>query len=65
MIPRKVVLENFLSYRAAQTFEFDGESLWILSAPNGTGKSAVFDAITYALFAQHRGSGRAGNWMRR
>ena len=57
MIPRKVVLENFLSFGTpAAAIEFtDGEPLWVLCGPNGVGKSAVFDAITYALFGCHRG----------
>lgn len=57
MIPRKVVLENFLSFGTpAATVEFtDDEPLWVLCGPNGVGKSAVFDAMTYALFGCHRG----------
>ena len=57
MIPRRVVLENFLSFGApAQAIDFtDDEPLWMLCGPNGVGKSAVFDAITYALFGCHRG----------
>lgn len=57
MIPRRVTLKNFLSFGDdEQTFDFtDDESLWILTGPNGVGKSAVFDAITYCLFTEHRG----------
>lgn len=62
MIPLKVTVENFLTYASpAVEFDFDGEPLWILCGPNGTGKSAVFDAITYALFGCFRGSDRKGN----
>jgi DNA repair exonuclease SbcCD ATPase subunit len=52
-----VVLENFLSFGTpATTIEFtDDEPLWVLCGPNGVGKSAVFDAMTYALFGCHRG----------
>jgi len=56
MIPRRVSLQNFLSFGAKQEIEFaDDEPLWCISGPNGVGKSAVFDAITYCLFAKHRG----------
>jgi len=57
MIPKRVTLKNFLSFGDnEQVFDFtDEESLWILTGPNGVGKSAVFDAITYCLFLQHRG----------
>src|SRR5262245_45043496 len=57
MIPKRVVLENFLSHGDPPTeFVFaDDEPLWVVCGPNGVGKSAVFDAITYALFGCHRG----------
>jgi DNA repair exonuclease SbcCD ATPase subunit len=59
VIPRKVTLENFLSYGPEQTIHFeDNEPLWVVSGPNGVGKSAIFDAITYCLYAQHRGGGQ-------
>ncbi|OWK37309.1 AAA family ATPase [Fimbriiglobus ruber] len=60
MIPKRVSLENFLSYGTPKTdIVFgDDEPLWVLGGPNGVGKSAVFDAITYCLFAKHRGGGQ-------
>src|SRR5262249_28054915 len=39
----------------AQQVDFDGSSLWMLAGVNGSGKSSVFDAVTYALFGYHRG----------
>ena len=51
MIPERVMLENFLSFGAGHEIAFDDdEPLWVLRGPNGVGKSAVFDAITYCLF---------------
>lgn len=55
MIPLRVYLEGFMSYRNEATLSFDGASLWVLSGPNGAGKSAIFDAITFALYGVHRG----------
>ena len=57
MIPKRVTLKNFLSFGdEEQVIDFtENESLWVLTGPNGIGKSAVFDAITYCLFAEHRG----------
>src|SRR5262249_25766562 len=55
MIPLRVQLKGFLCYKEPQEICFDGSSLWMLSGLNGSGKSAVFDAVTYALFGHHRG----------
>jgi exonuclease SbcC len=55
MIPQRILVKGFLSYRDEQEVTFDGDSLWMLTGPNGSGKSTVFDAVTYALFGQHRG----------
>jgi DNA repair exonuclease SbcCD ATPase subunit len=57
MIPKRILLENFLSFGApAVELAFaDDEPLWALCGRNGVGKSAVFDAITYALYGEHRG----------
>lgn len=55
MIPQRVKLQGFLCYQGEQEIRFDGVSLWILSGLNGSGKSSVFDAVTYALFGYHRG----------
>jgi len=55
VIPQRIQLSGFLSYKDAQEVRFDGASLWMLSGLNGSGKSAVFDAMTYALFGHHRG----------
>src|SRR3954449_3845643 len=55
MIPRRVCLRGFLCYREEQEIDFAGSTLWMLSGLNGSGKSAIFDAVTYALFGHHRG----------
>jgi DNA repair exonuclease SbcCD ATPase subunit len=58
VIPQRVTLQGFLCYKERQSIEFDGNAtLWMLSGLNGSGKSAIFDAVTYALFGHHRGGG--------
>lgn len=57
MIPQRVAIEGFLSYRDRVDFSFDGAPIWMLTGKNGAGKSTVFDAITFALYGVHRGSG--------
>lgn len=66
MIPSRVSLKNFLTF-AADTdggpivLDFDGAALWSIAGINGAGKSAIFDAITYALFGEHRGGRQQDN----
>jgi DNA repair exonuclease SbcCD ATPase subunit len=55
MIPLRVKLKGFLCYKDEQEINFDGASLWMLAGLNGSGKSTVFDAVTYAVFGHHRG----------
>ncbi len=55
MIPRRIALAGFLSYRDRQELLFENAAVWLLTGPNGSGKSAIFDALTYALFGHHRG----------
>ncbi len=59
MIPQRVKLSGFLSYKDAQEIRFDGSPLWMLSGSNGSGKSSIFDAVTYALFGHHRGGSQS------
>lgn len=61
MIPQRIKLRGFLCYREEQDIAFSERGLWMLSGNNGSGKSSVFDAATYALFGHHRGgSSHAG-----
>ena len=55
MIPIKLQLKNFLSYGAdIQTIDFAPYSLICLSGKNGHGKSALLDAMTWALWGHGR-----------
>ncbi|MDQ5890154.1 MAG: repair protein SbcC/Rad50 [Candidatus Dependentiae bacterium] len=55
MIPHQITLYNFLSYGATpQTISFEGYSLICLSGRNGHGKSALLDAMTWAVWGQAR-----------
>ncbi len=56
MIPLKLSLHNFLSYREnVPDLDFSGIRLACLCGANGHGKSALLDAITWALWGTARG----------
>lgn len=55
MIPHKLTLKNFLSYGdTLTTIDFGPYGLICLSGKNGNGKSALLDAITWAIWGQAR-----------
>ncbi|MBV8660556.1 MAG: SMC family ATPase [Candidatus Dependentiae bacterium] len=55
MIPKKLQIKNFLSYGPeTQVIDFLSYNLICLSGKNGHGKSALLDAMTWALWGQAR-----------
>lgn len=59
MIPVRLKLRNFMSYgESVSPLEFDGFRLACLCGDNGHGKSALLDAITWALWGRARISER-------
>ncbi|MBM3982410.1 MAG: SMC family ATPase [Planctomycetes bacterium] len=59
MIPQRIKMSGFLSYKDEQEIRFGDAPLWMLSGTNGSGKSSVFDAVTFALFGHHRGGSQS------
>ena len=55
MIPIRLRLQNFLCYRDPGELDFTGLHLACLVGDNGHGKSALLDAITWALWGRARG----------
>jgi DNA repair protein SbcC/Rad50 len=58
MIPLCISIEGFLCYRQRQVIDLSDMSLCMLAGPNGSGKSSAFDAMTFALFGEHRAGSR-------
>ena len=57
MIPHKLSLKNFLSYKEPlEPLDFSQMHLAVLIGQNGHGKSALLDAITWALWGKARAS---------
>jgi len=55
MLPLRLSLRNFMSYRDnVPTLNLEGHHLLCLSGNNGHGKSALLDAITWALWGKSR-----------
>jgi exonuclease SbcC len=54
MIPVKLTITGFLSYRDTVELDFTSFELACISGSNGAGKSSLLDAFTWALFGQAR-----------
>ncbi|GIW09411.1 MAG: hypothetical protein KatS3mg061_0468 [Dehalococcoidia bacterium] len=54
MIPLRLRLRNFLSYRESEPLDFSSFHVACLCGENGHGKSALLDAITWALWGEAR-----------
>jgi exonuclease SbcC len=54
MIPIRLTVSGFLSYREPVEIDFTAFDLACIAGPNGAGKSSLLDAITWALFGQAR-----------
>jgi DNA repair protein SbcC/Rad50 len=53
MIPQRLTLKNFLSYRQA-TLDFSGLHTACICGANGAGKSSLLEAITWAIWGESR-----------
>ncbi len=54
MIPVSLKMRNFMCYRDVPPLDFTGIHLACLSGDNGNGKSAIIDAMTWALWGKAR-----------
>ena len=54
MIPVKLSISGFLSYKQTAELDFQDFQIACVSGANGAGKSTLFDAITWAMFGVAR-----------
>ncbi len=59
MIPIRLEISGFLSYREPVTIDFTSFELACISGHNGAGKSSILDALTWVLFGEARQRGDA------
>lgn len=66
MKPIKIVISAFGSYadKTEISFEEVNSGIFLIAGDTGSGKTTIFDAITYALYEQTSGGVRDGNMMR-
>ncbi len=56
MIPLRLQLRGFMSYRQSTTVDFTGIGTACLSGENGAGKSALLEAMSWAIWGKSRAS---------
>jgi exonuclease SbcC len=54
MIPRSIKISGFLSYQEDVEIDFTSIHVACITGQNGAGKSAMLDAMTWALFGEAR-----------
>ena len=65
MKPLKLIISAFGSYADEQTLDFTklgSNGLYLVTGETGSGKTTIFDAISFALFGKASGDGR-GDYM--
>ena len=65
MKPIKLVLQSFGSYQGKCELSFTdfNHGLFLISGDTGSGKTTLFDAISFALYGKSSGNGRSGIMM--
>ncbi|MDR2736073.1 MAG: SMC family ATPase, partial [Gracilibacteraceae bacterium] len=61
MKPLKLTLSAFNAFADTQTIDFSdlgGSGLYLITGETGSGKTTIFDAVSFALFGKASGSGR-------
>lgn len=65
MKPLKLVMSAFGSYAGREEIDFSiaGQGIFLITGDTGSGKTTIFDAITFALYGCTSGNRRTGKMM--
>ncbi|WP_277408663.1 SMC family ATPase [Lacrimispora xylanisolvens] len=66
MKPLKLTMSAFGSYKDLETVDFQiaGHGIFLITGDTGSGKTTIFDALSYALFGETSGQRREPSMMR-
>lgn len=66
MKPLKLEMSAFGSYAGVEIVDFEkiGQGIFLITGDTGSGKTTIFDALTFALFGEASGGWRDGSMMR-
>ncbi|MDO5411201.1 MAG: SMC family ATPase [Lachnospiraceae bacterium] len=65
MKPLRIIMSAFGSYAGKEEIDFTaaGQGIFLITGDTGSGKTTVFDAITFALYGNTSGNRRTGKMM--
>ncbi|MGC6174240.1 AAA family ATPase [Lacrimispora sp. 38-1] len=66
MKPLKLTMSAFGSYKDVETVDFEiaGHGIFLITGDTGSGKTTIFDAVSFALFGETSGQRREPSMMR-
>lgn len=67
MKPVKLIISAFGPYADKQVLDFrelNGRNIFVITGPTGSGKTTIFDAISYALYGEASGENRENDSLR-
>ena len=67
MVPNTLIISAFGPYRNTIKIDFEQfkqDGLFLITGPTGSGKTMIFDAITFALYGVSSGSERSSEHFR-